>query len=343
MKRNYWLHRISHESGLSNVLLEKRNELSIGFGDFSSDEYLQEILTNGLDEIWNVVKKEWEEGRPRSCFSLYHFLCEMKQGDYVLVPSSYTFSVYEIVGEKPFSNESLDTTNLQDVWGNPIILDGEGYLCSKGSVSRQIDLGFYWKVKPVEVNIPRAEYADQALISRMKARQTTLNINDLENSILEAIQLFEEKSPINLYNLVMEQSAGGLLNLIREKIDADKFEKLVKWYMESIGGKAIIPSKNDSVEGDADVIAYFELIKVAILIQVKKHIGNTDAWAVEQIKSYKENKDLGDYAYQLWIISTCDGFTQDTKEKAQSANVRLINGRMFAEMLLDAGLKGLEI
>ena len=343
MKRNYWLHRISHESGLSNVLLEKRNELSIGFGDFSSDEYLQEILTNGLDEIWNVVKKEWKEGRPRSCFSLYHFLCEMKQGDYVLVPSSYTFSVYEIVGEKPFSNESLDTTNLQDVWGNPIILDGEGYLCSKGSVSRQIDLGFYWKVKPVEVNIPRAEYADQALISRMKARQTTLNINDLENSILESIQLFEKKSPINLYNLVMEQSAGGLLNLIREKIDADKFEKLVKWYMESIGGKAIIPSKNDSVEGDADVIAYFELIKVAILIQVKKHIGNTDAWAVEQIKSYKENKDLGDYAYQLWIISTCDGFTQDTKEKAQSANVRLINGRMFAEMLLDAGLKGLEI
>lgn len=343
MARNYWLHRISHESGLSNVLLEKRNELSIGFSDFSSDEYLQEILTNGLDGIWNVVKKEWKEGRPRSCFSLYHFLCEMKQGDYVLVPSSYTFSVYEIVDEKPFSNESLDTTNLQDVWGNPIILDGEGYLCSKGSVSRQIDLGFYWKVKPVEVNIPRAEYADQALISRMKARQTTLNINDLENSILEAIQLFEKKSPINLYNLVMEQSAGGLLNLIREKIDADKFEKLVKWYMESIGGKAIIPSKNDSVEGDADVIAYFELIKVAILIQVKKHIGNTDAWAVEQIKSYKENKDLGDYAYQLWIISTCDDFTQDTKEKAQSANVRLINGRMFAEMLLDAGLKGLEI
>ena len=343
MARNYWLHRISHESGLSNVLLEKRDELSIGFSDFSSDEYLQEILTNGLDGIWNVVKKEWREGRPRSCFSLYHFLCEMKQGDYVLVPSSYTFSVYEIVGDKPFSNESLDTNGLQDVWGNPILLEKDGYLYSQGTERKYVDLGFYWKVKPIKTNIPRAEYADQALISRMKARQTTLNINDLENSILEAIQLFEKKSPINLYNLVMEQSAGGLLNLIREKIDADKFEKLVKWYMESIGGKAIIPSKNDSVEGDADVIAYFELIKVAILIQVKKHIGNTDAWAVEQIKSYKENKDLGDYAYQLWIISTCDDFTNETKDKAQSENVRLINGRMFAEMLLDAGLKGLEI
>ena len=82
MARNYWLHRISHESGLSNVLLEKRDELSIGFGDFSSDENLQEILSNGLDGIWNVTKKEWGEGRPRTCFSLYRFLCEMKQGDY---------------------------------------------------------------------------------------------------------------------------------------------------------------------------------------------------------------------------------------------------------------------
>ena len=295
MARNYWLHRISHESGLSNVLLEK-GKLSIGFGEFSSDENLQEILSNGLDGIWNVTKKEWGEGRPRTCFSLYHFLCEMKQGDYVLVPSPYTFSIYEIVEEKPFSNESLDTNGLQDVWGNPILLEKDGYLYSQGTEHKYVDLGFYWKVKPIKVNIPRAEYADQALISRMKARQTTLNINDLENSILEAIQLFEEKSPINLYNLVMEQSAGGLLNLIREKIDADKFEKLVKWYMESIGGKAIIPSKNDPVEGDADVIAYFELIKVAILIQVKKHIGNTDAWAVEQIKSYKENKDFEKYS-----------------------------------------------
>ena len=338
MARNYWLHRISHESGLSNVLLEKRNELSIGFSDFSSDEYLQEILTNGLDGIWNVVKKEWKEGRPRSCFSLYHFLCEMKQGDYVLVPSSYTFSVYEIVDEKPFSNESLDTTNLQDVWGNPIILDGEGYLCSKGSVSRQIDLGFYWKVKPVEVNIPRAEYADQALVSRMKVRQTTLNINDLEKNILESIEMFKKKSPINLHNLAMEQAAGTLLNLIREKIDADKFEELVRKYMVRIGADdTTVPAKNNSEEGDADVIAYFEPIKTAILIQVKKHVGNTDSWAVDQITAFrKNNKGLVDYSKLLWIISTCDDFTNETKDKAQSENVRLINGRMFAEMLLDA-------
>lgn len=343
MARNYWLHRISHESGLSNVLLEKRNELSIGFSDFSDDKSLNRILSNP-DEIDAVMQEGWG-GLSRSRFSLRYFLCGMKKGDYVLIPTPYTFSIYEIVGEKPFSNESLDTNKLQDVWGNSVILDGEGYLCSKGSESRQIDLGFYWKVKLVEVNIPRAEYADQALVSRMKSRQTTLNINDLEKNILDSIEMFRKKSPINLHNLAMEQAAGTLLNLIREKIDADKFEELVRKYMVRIGADdTTVPAKNNSEEGDADVIAYFEPIKTAILIQVKKHVGNTDSWAVDQITAFhKNNNGLVDYSKLLWIISTCDDFTKETKDKAQSANVRLINGRMFAEMLLDAGLKGLEI
>ena len=254
MERNYWLHRISHESGLSYLLLEQRDELSIGFCDFSDNKSLNRILSNP-DEIDAVMQEGWG-GLSRSRFSLRRFLCEMKASDYVLVPSSYTFSVYEIIGDKPFSNESLETTDLCDVWGNPVSLMEDKYLHSKDKENRIVDLGFYWKVKRVETNIPRAEYADQALISRMKARQTTLNINDLEKNILESIEMFRKKTPINLHNLAIEKAAGALLDLIRDKIDADKFEKLVKWYMEAIGGKAIIPNKNDSVEGDADVIAF---------------------------------------------------------------------------------------
>lgn len=343
MERNYWLHRISHESGLSNFLLEKRNELSIGFSDFSDDKSLNRILSNP-NEIEAVMQEGWG-GLSRSRFSLRHFLCEMKTGDYVLVPSPYAFSIYEIASDKPFSNESLDTAGLCDVWGNPVSLKNDGYLHSEDKENRIVDLGFYWKVKPIEVNIPRAEYADQALISRMKSRQTTLNINDLEKNILNAIQMFEKKSPINLHNLALEKATGTLLDLIREKIDADRFEELVRKYMIQIGADdATIPAKNNSEEGDADIIAYFEPIKTAILIQVKKHVGITNDWTTDQIISYKKNnKGLVDYSKLFWIISTCDDFTKETKEKAESENVRLINGRMFAEMLLDAGLKGLDI
>lgn len=343
MERNYWLHRIRHESGLSNILLEKRNELSIGFSDISDTETLNRILLNP-NEIDVVMQEEWG-ALYRNRFSLRHFLCEMKQGDYVLVPADYTFSIYEIVGDKPFSNESLDTNVLCDVWGNPIMLGKDGYLHCQDSENRIVDLGFFWKVKLIEKDIPRTEYADQALISRMKARQTTLNINDLENSILESIRMFQKKSPINLYNLTIEKLTENLLKLIQEKIDADRFEKLVEWYMKRIGADdTVIPAKNNSTEGDADVIAYFESLKTAVLIQVKKHTGNTDSWAVDQIKTYKRNNNsLLSYNKLLWIISTGDDFTEDAKEKAQSANVRLINGRMFVEMLLDAGLKGLNI
>lgn len=157
--------------------------------------------------------------------------------------------------------------------------------------------------------------------------------------------MFQKKSPINLYNLTIEKLTENLLKLIQEKIDADRFEKLVEWYMKRIGADdTVIPAKNNSTEGDADVIAYFESLKTAVLIQVKKHTGNTDSWAVDQIKTYKRNNNsLLNYNKLLWIISTGDDFTEDAKEKAQSANVRLINGRMFVEMLLDAGLKGLNI
>lgn len=76
---------------------------------------------------------------------------------------------------------------------------------------------------------------------------------------------------------------------------------------------------------------------------MKKHQGNTDSWAVEQISNYKKNKNMGDYTSLLWIISTCNDFTQETKEKALAEQVRLINGRLFTEMLLETGLKGLDI
>ena len=69
---------------------------------------------------------------------------------------------------------------------------------------------------------------------------------------------------------------------------------LAKWYMEKLGATVEVPAKNSTSteEGDADVIAYFEPVKLVILIQVKKHQGNTDSWAVEQISNYKKNKNM---------------------------------------------------
>lgn len=347
MEHNYWLHRSSYEYRLSQVLLAEKNLLSIGFSDFSDTNYLNRFLNSSQEEFDNVFREVWDY-LPKSRFSLWYFLREMKQGDYVLVPSPYYFSIYRIVGETPLSNETFDTNGLHDVWNNPVTLKDDGYLYVKGdgeSKAEVVDLGFYWQVEPISLNIPRANYADQALISRMKARQTTLNISDLADDIIEAINAFENNMPICLHDLILQQTADACLQLIHDKISADKFEYLVKWYMEKLGATVEVPAKNSTSteEGDADVIAYFEPVKLVILIQVKKHQGNTDSWAVEQISNYKKNKNMGDYTSLLWIISTCDDFTQETKEKALAEQVRLINGRLFTEMLLETGLKGLDI
>ena len=124
-----------------------------------------------------------------------------------------------------------------------------------------------------------------------------------------------------------------------------RFETLVEWYLKSLGARTEIPSKNasDKGEGDADVIGYFENIKTAIMVQVKKHEGVTDEWAIQQIKAYKTNHIYDDYHTQMWVISTCEHYSPKAMNEAAEADVRLITGIEFASMILNAGLEGLNL
>jgi len=344
MCKNYWLHRISYEYATSKVLLEKRNLLSIGFGDFSDEETVDRIISNP-DDLGNIFIENWGGEPPRNRFGLLNFITKMKKNDYVLVPQANTFDVYEIVGEKPFSNEKLDITDLEDLWGYTIYLDENNHLYRFDDEHKKIniDLGFYWSVKPIALNISRYDYADQALISRMKVRQTNVNIDDLEENLLSAIEASRKNEPINLHDLICKSTTNEILNLIHDKIDSSKFEELVSEYMISIGADSTeIPPKNNSSteEGDADIIAYFESLKLVVLVQVKKHQGKTDEWAIEQIISFKKNNKISeDYTTVMWVISTCEDYSKDARDKAISGGVRLIDGKEFVKMLLEAGIK----
>ena len=72
------------------------------------------------------------------------------------------------------------------------------------------------------------------------------------------------------------------------------------------------------------------------MVQVKKHEGVTDEWAIQQIKAYMTNHIYDDYHTQMWVIST-------SMNEAGEAGVRLISGIEFASMILDTGLEGLNI
>lgn len=346
-----WLHRIPHESEVSYPLLD-RGLLSIGWSDISSREFLDEVI--GKSNDWNALedyvsksftKTGWENPFPRNRHCLYRFLLDMKPGDRVVVPMGNKFGVYEIIKEAvPVSEISLPS-DLKTYNNSPVFMK-DGFIHTN-DYPDGFDIGFIISVKEIARDIPRHEYADAGLTARMKVRQTNVNIDDLQESVDKALKNFAVKRPLNLRYEIVEASKQIVLDKIRTITDPDKFEYLIKRFCEKIGASSVdIPSKNAEKEGDADIIATFESLKLILYIQAKFHVDKTDEWAVEQIRDYKEqfrNIEYDGYFRIAWVVTAGDGYTAAAEKEAKDNNITLINGLQFAEMLLDAGLDSLDI
>ena len=327
---------------MSSALL-KKGYISIGWSDLSKEDNLMQ-MQKGEVVAFDKIFMDIGWGLPRNRWNLWRFINEMKTDDIVVIPQPGHFSVYKITDDKIFTVESIDESLLQDWNGEKITLHEDGHLYN--SEEKPVDLGFFRRIKEIEADIPRADYADQALSSRMKIRQTNANISDIRESVENALERYRNKKPINLRTSIIEDTASNVLGLIRTLQTDSSFEDLVQWYLESIGGKrSLTPVKNESPteKGDADRVVFFDKIKLAIMVQVKKHTGETDAWAIEQIKAYEKNHSYDEYTTILWVISTCDSFSPEAVQLAEAAGVRLIDGMEFARMILDAGLDGMKL
>lgn len=340
---NIWLHRISHHMEVSHRLLSNQ-QLTIGFSDFASEEFVSDVITHGWKALEDAFQTEWG-GQSRIRYNLWRFIHEMKTGDWVLIPKWDEFAIYEIVGERPQPIGTLSFQNLTDWHNNPIHLR-DGLLYRENG--ELIDLGFFWQVKPIRTGISRYDYADAALTSRMKVRGTNVLISDLRENVQESIAAFDAHRPINLHSKITDATVNNVLSLLLKNLNPDKFELLVKWYFGRVGATSVdIPSKNKrDKEGDADVVASFEPIKTIIYVQVKFHEGETSTWALDQILAYRDSmaaKDSSDEYSQLsWVISTGSSYSEEAINLAKEQKIQLINGEQFATMLLQAGLAGLD-
>ena len=336
---SYWLHRISHHAEVSHPLME-RGYLSIGWSDFSTVDFVEKSRSGDMVYFDSTIRESWGV-LPRSRWSLWKYIVQMQPGDLVLVPGWKEFSVYRIVGDQPLVVADL-TAEFSEYEINE-----KGYLIRKvdGKIE-EIDLGFFWKVEPVHIGISRNKYADQPLTSRMKIRSTTARLDELKDSVDVAMERFSENKPVNLYSSILDSSQEQILSMIRDDLNPDKFERLVKWYFQRAGASSVvIPPKNEQGKnGDADVIAVFEDIKVIIYVQAKHHKKMTSSWALEQIKDYvsqKEGMDDG-YAKVAWVVSSADEYSVESRDAAQQNRVLLIDGMEFSRMLLEAGIANLE-
>ena len=350
----YWLHRITLRNciNVTYPLLEK-GYLSIGFSDFCDNEltFLPDFYSKSDEEAWkfleDTMQREWG-GVYRNRYFLWRFLREMKKGDWVLVPSSGTFSVYEILDDRAIAAYNPSFSFPDADWnGNKIIRDPEYNMPQiEGSKDGYMDIGFMKRCRPVALDIPRSEYADAALTSRMKVMFTNADISDLKENILTAIAHFNEKRPLNLKSELVDRTVSIWEKTLLDIPSPEKFEKLVRWYFIKIGASTVeIPPKHYAgKEGDVDVIATFENLKTVVNVQVKHYAGQTSQWAVDQITDYaRSGRNEGDeYNSILWVISSSGTFSEECIRKAKENRVRLINGVEFTKMLLDVGLEKLE-
>jgi hypothetical protein len=333
---NYWLHRISHKAELSYPLLNK-GFLTIGFSDFTSLEFIDKVLADDWSYFDGKFKEKWDNV-PRSRHNLWRFL-KFCKGDVIIVPSWGNFFVCEIIDEKPLLISDAYSDDLK-TWSHVKVQTNGTHLTSESG--KIYDLGFARKVKVLYENVSRAKFADAKLTSRMKIRETNASINDLRISIEKIAANFEDNKPIHLHSIISEKTAKLVLESIKEELNPDKFEKLIKLYFKSIGANDVsIPAKNErGKEGDADIVAVFESIKLIIYIQAKFHKGTVDEWGANQILEYKTNKESIDDGYNkiAWVITSANNFNDQAMKIAAENEIQLINGLEFSKMLLNAGI-----
>ena len=341
----YYLHRISHHMEWSYPLLEQRGLLSIGWAGFRARPEFVSEHQDDWSRVADTVEGLW--GKLRQRFGLQRFL-EMEQGDRVVVPTWGAFHVYKIANSERLVPAQIgeELKHLRN-WQDNCAVVREGYMETVDEDGTRVDLGFFRRVTGIELGIPREGYADAALTSRLKVRQTNVEITDLRDSIENAIRRHKEHRPINLRRQVLDKCESAVRETILDVQTPDQFERLIARYFECHGANAEIPAKNErDKEGDADIVATFGSLKLIVYVQAKRHDGETDGWAVEQIKRYAADKSVNgsdeEFTRVTWVISTAENFSNDCHERARGASVRLIDGNEFARMLLDTGIERLQ-
>lgn len=333
---NYWLHRISYQAELSYPLLHK-GFLTIGFSDFTTQEFIDEVRNNNWEYFKESFESEWGK-LPRSRWTLWNFL-HFNKGDIIIVPSWGTFFICEVIGDKPIIIGESVSEDLKNWAGEKIVQKGN-LLYSESN--QKYDLGFAIQIKILHKDISRDKFADAKLTSRMKIRQTNANIDDLKSSIENCIANFKVNKPIHLHSLIVDNTSTLVLDTIKNNLNPDKFERLVRVYFESIGADEVyIPAKNETdKEGDADIVAVFEKIKLIIYIQAKFQKGKINEWGATQVEDYKSNQDNFDDGYNkiAWVITTANDFDEKAKVFAKENEIQLINGIEFAKMILNSGI-----
>lgn len=328
---NVWLLRENYGNGELTVDYLLKNKVAcLGWYEPSQVHILdlENWDKNEYGDKWskvyqyrNLLRNYWGKNSLKIS-SWGYYLASVSKGDYFLIPKNGGFLISKIVDDKIVAVED-------NVFGRKIELPFGEDIYSKFS---------------------------EEITRKFKYRGTFFKLGSMldifgtetETAVVENIKIRAEKDCADYVEDVIQSSiddmAGKLLSkLIDEKsnINPDKFENLIKRYMEKIGATARVLDKRNGGDGiaDIDIEAEFNIgiddEPIKVCIQAKYHTGRTNEIAVKQLEEAINNDGYD----RLWVISTADDFTDEAKKLAKDLeNIRLINGLEFCKMLIKAGL-----
>lgn len=335
MSQNYWLHRISYLWEITYPLFDK-GYLSHGWSYLMNTDILDQIRSGGKTAFNQFMNERNETSRSR--WNLWNF-SQFEVGDKIVVPFDREFAVCEVT-RRATPVTILQGEQLLSRRGESLVITDKGIF---GALDSQpYDVGFVVGIREL-IRLPR-DYADAALIARMKIRQANADINDLSDSVEAAMKA---TAPVSIHDTVLDSVAENIQKIMEKHITPDKLEHVIKWYMKQMGADRVrIPAKNEPNKAngaDADIIAEFDDLGLVFCIQAKKHRGTTNEWSVTQISEYVKQKhdEDSDYTYIPWVVSTAE-FTEAAIEQAKDEKVRLIGGNDFIKMLLNCGIKDID-
>lgn len=186
-----------------------------------------------------------------------------------MVPFDREFAVCEVT-RSAIPVTALQGETLLSRKGESLVITDKGIFSALDN--RLYDVGFVVGVREL-IRLPR-DYADAALIARMKMRQANANISDLADSVEAAMKA---TAPVSIHDTVLDTVAENIQNTMEKHITPDKLEHVIKWYMKQMGADRVrIPAKNEPNKkngADADIIAEFDDLGLVFCIQAKNIMG----------------------------------------------------------------------
>ena len=225
MEKHYWLHRVSHEGGLN--IFKGNKKLTIGFSIAANSNGINDAISRkDYDAFCKSYRDVYNGDIERSKGNLWRFLVEMQKGDFVVVPCPWGFYICKLTSDA----KKCDYEGLDLGWERDVEL-----LC--------------------DVKSPRAAYARPGLLIRMKCRQTTLCIDDLEEDVKAALN---QQSPFDFIG----DAAKAVLKEFRSQGSSEGFENYVASCFENMGAEVeILPRNYSGKKGDCDVEAVFPMLR----------------------------------------------------------------------------------